>query len=92
LCIPHIVAAQRLDKNVTAATNTRSNRRIVGHVVLYAIRVVSRIVGDKFFPELLVSMLGFKHDGDGRGDLRSSKERHMAGVTLLVFDTKLSTA
>jgi hypothetical protein len=38
---PSVVARQRLGKNVTAATNTRNNRRIVGRVVSYAVRVVS---------------------------------------------------
>jgi hypothetical protein len=42
---PPIVARQRLGKNVTAATNTRNNRRIVGRVVFYVARVVSRKVG-----------------------------------------------
>jgi hypothetical protein len=39
---PTIVARQRLDKDVTTATNTRNNRRIVGRVVLYAGRVISK--------------------------------------------------
>jgi hypothetical protein len=37
---PLIVARQRLGKYVPAATNTRNNRRIVGRVVLYALRVI----------------------------------------------------
>jgi hypothetical protein len=36
-----IVARQRIAKNVTAATNICNNRRSVGHVVFYAVRVVS---------------------------------------------------
>jgi hypothetical protein len=36
------IARQRLGKNVTAATNTGNNRRIVGRVVLYAVDVVSK--------------------------------------------------
>jgi hypothetical protein len=39
---PFIVARQRLGGNVTAATNTRSNRRIVGRVVFSAVHVVWR--------------------------------------------------
>jgi hypothetical protein len=38
---PSSVARQRLCKSVTAATNTHAkNRRIVGHVVFYAVQVV----------------------------------------------------
>jgi hypothetical protein len=40
---PFLVARQQLDKNVTAAVGyIRNNRRIVGRVVLYAVRVVSK--------------------------------------------------
>jgi hypothetical protein len=46
LCIPVIVARQRLGRNVTAATNTHKNGRIVGRVVFNVARVVSRKVGD----------------------------------------------
>jgi hypothetical protein len=42
---PPVVAKQRLGKNVTAATNTHATR-IVGLFVFYAVRVVSRNVGD----------------------------------------------
>jgi hypothetical protein len=51
---PFIVARLGLVKNVTAPTNIRNNRRTVSHVVFYAVCVVSRNVGDQFFPELLV--------------------------------------
>jgi hypothetical protein len=44
---PRIVARQQLGRNVTAVTNTRNNRKIVGHVVLNVSRVVSRKVGKK---------------------------------------------
>jgi hypothetical protein len=44
LCIPLIVARQRLGRNVTAVT--RNNRRTVGHVVFSVARVVSRKVGN----------------------------------------------
>jgi hypothetical protein len=41
-CIPPIVARQRLGKNVTARKKyTDNNRRIVGYVIFYAVRVVS---------------------------------------------------
>jgi hypothetical protein len=40
-CIPQFGARQRLSKHVSAATNTCYNRRIVGRVVFYAVRVVS---------------------------------------------------
>jgi hypothetical protein len=43
---PPIVARQRLVRNVTAVTNTRSNRRIVGPIVFNVARVVSMKVGD----------------------------------------------
>jgi hypothetical protein len=36
------IARQRLSKNVTPATNTHNNRRIVGRVVFYAVSVVSK--------------------------------------------------
>jgi hypothetical protein len=36
-----IVARQRLSKNVPAATNICNDRRIVGRVAFYAVRVVS---------------------------------------------------
>jgi hypothetical protein len=39
---PPIVDRQRLGKHVPAATNTRNNRRIVGRVVFYTVRVVSK--------------------------------------------------
>jgi hypothetical protein len=39
-CVPHNVARQRLGKHVPAATNTRDNRRIVGRVIFYAVRVL----------------------------------------------------
>jgi hypothetical protein len=41
-CIPLFIARQRLGENVTAATNTRNNRRIVAHSIFYAVRVVSK--------------------------------------------------
>jgi hypothetical protein len=40
--IPLIVARQRLGEHVPAATNTRNNRRIVGRVIFYAVRVLSK--------------------------------------------------
>jgi hypothetical protein len=50
-----IIARQRLGRNVTAVNEyTRNNRKIVGRLVSYAVRVVSGKVGDWFFPELLV--------------------------------------
>jgi hypothetical protein len=42
MCIPLIFARQRLGKHVPVAINTRKNRRIVGRVVFYAVRVVSK--------------------------------------------------
>jgi hypothetical protein len=48
-CIPPFVARQRLGKNVTAATNTH-NRRIVGRIVLYAVRVVLNESGRLILP------------------------------------------
>jgi hypothetical protein len=41
MCIPLIVARQRLGKHVPMATNTR-NIRNVGGVIFYAVRVVSK--------------------------------------------------
>jgi hypothetical protein len=39
---PPVVAGQRLAIHVLAKTNTRNTRRIVGRVVLYTVRVVSK--------------------------------------------------
>jgi hypothetical protein len=41
-CIPPFGPRQRLGKHVPAATNTRNNRRNVGRVILYAVRVLSK--------------------------------------------------
>jgi hypothetical protein len=38
------VARQRLGKHVPAVNNTRNNRRIVGSVAFYEVRVVSKTV------------------------------------------------
>jgi hypothetical protein len=38
---PSVVAKQRLSKNFTTAMNTRNNK-IIGRVVFYAVRVVSK--------------------------------------------------
>jgi hypothetical protein len=43
---PLIVARKRLDRNVTAVTNTHNNRRIVGRIVFNVVRVVSSKLGD----------------------------------------------
>jgi hypothetical protein len=37
---PLIVARQRLGRHVPAAMNTRNNRRIVGGIIFYTVRVV----------------------------------------------------
>jgi hypothetical protein len=42
MCNPPIVARQRLGKQVSAATNTRKNRKVVGRVDFYAVRAVSK--------------------------------------------------
>jgi hypothetical protein len=60
LCIPLTVATQRLGKNSLIVARQRLGKnppivdRIVGRVVFYPFRVVSRKVGDLFFPELLL--------------------------------------
>jgi hypothetical protein len=41
-CIPPFGARQRLGKHVSAATNTPNNRRIVGLIIFYAVRVLSK--------------------------------------------------
>jgi hypothetical protein len=41
-CIPPNVARQRLGNHVTAATNTCNNRQIVGRIIFYAVRVISK--------------------------------------------------
>jgi hypothetical protein len=40
-CISRFGTRQRPGKHVPAATNTRNNRRIVGRVIFYAVRVLS---------------------------------------------------
>jgi hypothetical protein len=40
-CIPPFGAGQGLGKHVPATTNIRNNRRIVGRVIFYAVRVLS---------------------------------------------------
>jgi hypothetical protein len=52
ICVYPNIARQRFGKNITMATNTCNNRRIVDRVVFYAARVVSRKV-DQFFPEFI---------------------------------------
>jgi hypothetical protein len=42
MSIPPIVARQRLGKQVPAATNTFNKRKIVGWVIFYAVRVLSK--------------------------------------------------
>jgi hypothetical protein len=42
MCIPHIVATQRLSKHVPAAMNTRNNRRTVGCIVFNAAFVIPK--------------------------------------------------
>jgi hypothetical protein len=42
MCIPLIVAKQRLGKHVPVKTKTHNNRTIGGAVVFYAIRAVSK--------------------------------------------------
>jgi hypothetical protein len=41
-CIHNFSARQRLGKHVPAATNARDNKRIVGRVIFYVVRVVSK--------------------------------------------------
>jgi hypothetical protein len=42
MCIPPYVVRQLLGRHIPLATNTRNNRRIVGGVVFYKVRVVSK--------------------------------------------------
>jgi hypothetical protein len=42
VCLYVHVARLRVGKNVTATTNTRNDRIIVGRVIFYAVRVVSK--------------------------------------------------
>jgi hypothetical protein len=44
--IPLFVARKRLRKHLTAALYTRYNRGIVGRVIVYAVRSVSKKLGD----------------------------------------------
>lgn len=47
---PYMVARQFLGKHVLAAMNTYGNRRIVGHIISYAIRVETREYRRKVLP------------------------------------------
>jgi hypothetical protein len=42
ICIPLIVARQRLGNHVLAATNTRKNIKIIRRVIFYAVHVLSK--------------------------------------------------
>jgi hypothetical protein len=42
MCIPPIISRQRLGKHFPTATNTLSDRRNVGRVIFYTIRVLSK--------------------------------------------------
>jgi hypothetical protein len=42
MCILPIAARQRLGKQLPAAMNTRNSRRIVGSVIFYAVRGLSK--------------------------------------------------
>jgi hypothetical protein len=55
LC-PPILARQQPVKNVTAATNTYKTIEEF-YAYFYAVHVVSRELGDYFFPELLVKFV-----------------------------------
>jgi hypothetical protein len=50
---PPTVSRQRLGKKIYRGNEHTRNKRIVVHVVFYAVSLVSR-EGDYFFPELLV--------------------------------------
>jgi hypothetical protein len=41
MCIPLVAARQRLGKDVPSSTNTHDNKRIIGRVIFYAVRVLS---------------------------------------------------
>jgi hypothetical protein len=67
LCVPPIVARQRLGKNLPVVARQRLGRNatpvtnthatiVVGRVFFNVARVVSRKVGDQFFPELLFTI------------------------------------
>jgi hypothetical protein len=42
MCVPPFGARQRFGKHVPAATNTRNSRKIVGLVIFYTVRVLSK--------------------------------------------------
>jgi hypothetical protein len=53
-CIPFFGARQRLGKHVPAAMNTRNNRRIVGCVIFYAVRIYQiESVGLSVYPPIV---------------------------------------
>jgi hypothetical protein len=44
MCIPPFIARQPLSEHVTAATNTRNNRRIVGRMCLWVCQCISLLL------------------------------------------------
>jgi hypothetical protein len=53
---------QQLGKNVIAATNTQATTELLGHLIFYAVHVVSRKAHDWFLPELLVFTLSSSYN------------------------------
>jgi hypothetical protein len=53
----HLAARQQPDKKVTAGTNTRNNRSIVGRVIFYAVRVVSKKTRKLILPRTYFSLI-----------------------------------
>jgi hypothetical protein len=55
VCISPIVARQQLGKKHYHGNKYTHNRRNVGYITFYDIRIITRKVGNMFFPELLVT-------------------------------------
>jgi hypothetical protein len=53
---PPTAARQWLSKNITMPTNTQATKEMLD-VIFYAVHVVSRTVGNQFFPEILVNCI-----------------------------------
>jgi hypothetical protein len=80
MCISLIVVRQQLDKHVPAATNTLNNRKIVGCVIFYAVRVLSK---ERMWASLYIP-LSLK----GKGSLNTlpRQRRIVAGVLFYSVD------
>lgn len=62
-CVPYVVTRQRLNRDISAATNTRNNMRIAEGVVYYIFRVITKgkSVGRYVYPPTVTRQRLSKH-------------------------------